>query len=842
MRIRRVLKGSVCILGLMCLFIMLSAYGKAFADGAVSVEEINYETSTIKVKLGSGDTTLLISDGKQKKWETVISEPEGGYVYLDMSWISATKNYELSLKGDVNTTPVRVTIPMQNKNFKVTYSPLKGISFSGAADGSSIQWKKKESVTWKPFPNNAADFNSTLEGMIAKGATLVFRTAPKNGNGSDPGARASKEVTVSIKARASAPVMKIDDQKMTINLKKDMEFRYCDSTGTPTGNSWESVDKNEDRPLNSIAAAAMCSGGGTVAGTEVTIQFRMKATDKSQVSNITTVTIPGQKPLTTAAKDSIKLEYTSPSTVGLSVSVATDSAPYEYCIITQKDVEDGVTIDNVKELTWNSISDSKQVTITKSKAGDGSLIYVRKKAKGKLGEEDYELASPSYELSKLSYPLELSSQEDGLYWLSTISGVCRPENTGSYLTFNSYSAVNEVISEIQFVAYDSTTSFTTITLKSGTDTFKSVIRELTDEEKSKLPDGKEDYKYLITTTIMSTAAIDSLGTDDTKRELLLNFKQGNSELVKSTAEHGVAIYIHPKSVIKNPSQSEESAMNSRKIKKVSGDHGEYLTSFSRLYGSTFIYSRYSSDWKKCDASVFSFVVEIGTKNSPIVHSQGEFDSNERNITKLEYDGITFTEQDMRDNTYPCYVVNYYELNGKRYAIVTVDTWAMEKNSQIKDDCIEKVLNVYLSDGEVIKDQIKITYDKTAFVVADDKAAEASSGSWVITGPLNTEITTTTTVGGVPTTTTTLDDLGTVIWLKLKYPSATVNLLNVTFKGISICKNITKSGGYIKCEISKELMNRIIESYKTTGVSAFVQFTFDNGYVLSEGYQIIVNPY
>jgi len=38
------------------------------------------------------------------------------------------------------------------------------------------------------------------------------------------------------------------------------------------------------------------------------------------------------------------------------------------------------------------------------------------------------------------------------------------------------------------------------------------------------------------------------------------------------------------------------------------------------------------------------------------------------------------------------------------------------------------------------------------------------------------------------------------------------------------------------------MNKIIESYKTTGASSYVQFVFDNGYVLSEGYQIILNPY
>ena len=837
---KRLLKVSGYVFGFLCLFLMLTAFGKASAAGTVSVEEINYDASYIKVKLASGDTTLMISDGKQKKWEAVTVEPVGGYVTMDISWISSSKAYELSLRGDVNVTPVKVTIPAQNKNFKVTYSPLNGLSFSGQGADAVIQWKKKDGLLWKPFPNDVSSFKSTLEGMIAKGASLMFRTAPQNGNGSNVGARASKEITVAIKARATAPTMTINNEKMTISLKKDMEFRYCDKNGdVPVDAKWESVDKTEDRPLSSIAAAAMCTNNGTssVAGTEMYIQFRMKATDKNQVSNITTVTIPGQKPLADTAIAGIKLEYTSPSTVGLSVSVATEKNVYEYCIITPKDIEDGITINSVKELTWTSITDSKAISIGKSKAGDGSLLYVRKKAVSKLGEDDYELASPSYELPELHYPLELTSQEDGLYWISTIAGVCRPENTGYYLTFNNYSSIDTTISEIQFEAYDKNTSFQTVTLKPGDNTFKSTVRELTAEEKSNLPEGKKDYNYLITTTIISTQQLDSMGSAETKRELLLHFKQGNSELVKSTAESGIAIYIHPGSSIKNPGQAGEAAMNARKTKKVSGDHGEYLTAFNRVYNSKFLYTRFYSDWNKCDANVFSFVIELGTKYSPITTSRGELSTSVRNITKLEYNGISFTEEDIRDGNYPCYVVNYFDETGtdnvtRRYAIVTVDTWAMEKNSQIKGDDMEKFLDIYISNGETIKNEVKITFEKTAFVVADQNSTTFTSGSMVLTGPMKAD----------SSTGTSLDDVGKVIWLKLKNPASQVNLLNVTFKGLPICKNISKDGGYIKCEVSIELMNKIIESYKTTGASSYVQFVFDNGYVLSEGYQIILNPY
>ena len=846
MESRKLFKLFFNLLAIAGIFILLTAFGKASAAETVSVEEINYEQSYIKVRLGTGDSALQISDSKKKKWDTVSVEPEDGVVTMDISWITVAKDYVLALRGDVNTTAVTVTIPMQNKSLKVTYSPTKGLTFTGQGSGT-LQWRKKDSIRWKNYPTASGAFDQNIISMITKGATLVFRTAPVNGNGTNPGQRASKEVTVVIKAKSAAPVITVDGSKLSIALKKDMQYRYCDEDGNVISNSvWETIDKDEVKALSSIAAQALCQSGGTVAGTDVYIQFRKKATDKTQISSVTTVKIPAQQPLTETAKNSISLSYTSSSTAALTVPVATEKIPYEYCVVTDDDIEQGITIDSLKDLKWETISSSKAVTLDKSKVPDGSLIYVRKKATGKSGEDDFTLSSPTVELNKVKYPKELSTLENDLTWLSTIDGVCRPNNASEYLTFTTYTAIEKPISEIKFVKKNVPSSVSEKTISSGASTFKSEVREVNEAERQKMTaEQQQEFKYVVTTTIMSLEGFDDLTSSETGREWYIYYKQGSEtkNFIESTLEKGIAVYIHPKSVIKSLTDDEITYYESKKSSKLPGDHGDYLKVFTRIYKSNKIYNGVESNWKNSDPNVFSFVIDFGTKYLPEDNST-ELTDDVREITKLVYDGIPFAPTDTNtagEKYFSCIYDESVTTMGvqKRSVIVTINTAAMEKNGQIKCDDTFKPLDIYLNGGETIKGEVSIKFERSAVVVSDNNATSASPQSWTVTGKQGEE-STTTTVDGVTTTVTTVNDEGRTIWLKIADPEMDITLDEVSFNGHDILKDISRDGAYFKVVISNKKLNKIIEQTQTK-TSNYIYFTFDNGFVLTDGYKLVINP-
>ena len=823
---------------------LLIGFVDVHAEEKVSVLKIDYEKSIISVKLGTNDTALQISDGKMKKWETVINEPVNGVINLDISWIPVGKDYTLTLRGDVNSAPVSVTIPKQNKTFKASYSPSGGLSFSDRGTGT-LQWKKKNGIRWRNFPANEAEFNKTITGMIVKGGVLMFRTAPVNGDATSSGARPSKEVSVTIKPKSAAPVIRVDDVKMTLPLKKGMEYRYCDEKGNVSnGAVWTTVDKDEDVRLSTIAAKAMTDG--TNKGEDVYIQFRMKATDKTQLSNIATVAIPGQEPLTQAEKEEIKLEYTSTEGFLLTVGAATEKTPYEYCILSDKDRDDGITIENYKEVSWFTVPVTKIVSVTKSKAGDGSKVYVRKKAVGKSGDEKYAIASNYYELPEIKYPKEISTIDGHLVWLQTIAGQCRETNAGNHLVFSTYSSVETPITEIKYVDYS--TKATIASVLTGSGKFESVVRELTPVEISGLPKEQQDYKYLITTTIKTTEGLDSNITDEDSRKILLYFKQGanSTEYVTSDDEKGVALYIHPKSIINNPDDSTAAdAMNAKKTIKITGDHGEFLTQFTRMYNSNALFEIKSNDWSKCDPHVFSVVIDLGSKYEPKSDSEGEFTNNEITVTKLVFDGVSFIKDEKNSSGDVYYIQNYVDSSDsvtheeKRTIILTIDTNAMEKNAQIKPTEGKLPLYIHLSNGEIISN-VRLEYVKSAYVVKDDNSTEPQNLSWSITGIQKKEITTTTEVNGVLTTVTTEDDSAKTIWLKLYNAQADMELSMVTFDGHSVCKDISREGGYIKAVLSNSLLNNITQNINTQ-ISQNLVFTFDNGFILAEGFKLVINP-
>ena len=380
---------------------------RAKADETVAVTEIDYEKSTVTVKLGSGDTELQISDSKQKTWETVTVEPVGGVVTFDISWIPVSKDYVLSLRGDKNKQAVKVKIPKQEKTLKVSYTAATGSLDITGDNGRTIQWRKKNSTKWKTY--NAAKFAGTLESLVTKGGTLVFRTAPVKGNATSAGLRPGKEISVAIKHKTAAPKVAIDDEKLTFKIDKGLVYRFCDEDGKAIEGKedWITVPGGSDILIKDLVPDVMA--GDSDDGKTVGIQFRVPATAKKQVSNTTTVFIPGQTRLSDEEFKSIKIEYTDDkSGFKLTFEKASYSEPYEYCIISAKDLKEGVTIDSFNEIHWVTVTDKRAFLVEKekNKATEGSKIYVRKKAVRKLGISGYTLASTYKFFTTVKYPTD----------------------------------------------------------------------------------------------------------------------------------------------------------------------------------------------------------------------------------------------------------------------------------------------------------------------------------------------------------------------------------------------------------------------------------------------------
>ena len=255
-KIRYIKKYAVMSLALTLLVLVFSVSVKVKADETVAVTEIDYEKSTITVKLGSGDTELQISDSKQKTWETVTVDPVSGSVTFDISWIPVSKDYVLSLRGDKNKQAVKVKIPKQEKTLKVSYTAATGSLDITGDNGRTIQWRKKNSTKWKTY--NPTTFSKTLEGLVTKGGTLVFRTAPVKGNATSAGLRPGKEISVAIKHKTAAPKVAIDDEKLTFKIEKGLEYRFCDEDGKVLdGESWKKVPGGSDILIEYLAPDVM---------------------------------------------------------------------------------------------------------------------------------------------------------------------------------------------------------------------------------------------------------------------------------------------------------------------------------------------------------------------------------------------------------------------------------------------------------------------------------------------------------------------------------------------------------------------------------------------------------
>ena len=815
----RLLQGFMAVAVFIALVIFAGGIAAQAATGSVSVESVDYSDSTITIKMSSSDHMIFLSNATQKKWEYVpaVITDCGSYklAKMDISWVSLSTNFVMSFKGDVSTEPVKVTIPKRDNSLKVTYNMSTGKMNFTNAGSKTIEWKKRDCMEWTDY--NEQTFEAQLAAFIDNGASLMFRVKGVNGSGADAGSRPGKEVTVNIPKKSTAPTIVIDDSKMSLALKKGMAYRYVNENGYPVNeqSGWTEITSDCRKTIAELAPNAMYANGK--AGEDVYIQFYKKATSSSQMSKYRTIKIPGQQDLSTAdlSDENSMIEYTSASSFKLTFKTAGENNVLEYCIITKTMQDYGVDIQDLSNdsITWTSVSSQTSIVKSKetdAKLTDGSKIYFRKKAVKSLGEEGYMIASPAHLLGTVQYPTGAATQ--GFTLLQTIEGMCK--DGSNPLSFSFMSDTRGEIETIQF----RTSGGNAI----GTAKFTVTIGE--NENKT--------YSYNIKLTDLS-----GITRSDNVLYAYIYFKgeptnDPTKASIRSNDEGGIGLYIYPKSEIKNPSGNQEMQHVADKLGWNNYDYYSDKIKFSTAIKRVYLSNRDD------DQKDFRVKVDFGTHYKPNLDAKAKetYEAAEVEVKEIKYDGVKLDDTD--------FSVEYYSdtnSSDKEYraAVITLHTDKIEQHAAIDDRDNDTPVYIYLSNGEVITSGLTMNLQRTATVKNKSFAfTEGSLEAWIT-------IKTTDSQGNVTEKqernlekyytidTTITSGLGG----KQNYA---VSVKSVTWNGSNILYDIEDSANNtIRVTLNSDLLNGLTGF--STAVTYPIVIEFTNGYVISNGITMTINP-
>ena len=815
----RLLQGFMAVAVFIALVIFAGGIAAQAATGSVSVESVDYSDSTITIKMSSSDHMIFLSNATQKKWEYVpaVITDCGSYklAKMDISWVSLSTNFVMSFKGDVSTEPVKVTIPKRDNSLKVTYNMSTGKMNFTNAGSKTIEWKKRDCMEWTDY--NEQTFEAQLAAFIDNGASLMFRVKGVNGSGADAGSRPGKEVTVNIPKKSTAPTIVIDDSKMSLALKKGMAYRYVNENGYPVNeqSGWTEITSDCRKTIADLAPKAMYANGQ--AGEDVYIQFYKKATSSSQMSKYRTIKIPGQQDLSTAdlSDENSMIEYTSASSFKLTFKTAGENNVLEYCIITKTMQDYGVDIQDLSNdsITWTSVSSQTSIVKSKetdAKLTDGSKIYFRKKAVKSLGEEGYMIASPAHLLGTVQYPTGAATQ--GFTLLQTIEGMCK--DGSNPLSFTFMSDTRGEIETIQFRTSGGNAM--------GTAKFTVTIGE--NENKT--------YSYNIKLTDLS-----GITRSDNVLYAYIYFKgeptnDPTKASIRSNDEGGIGLYIYPKSEIKNPSGNQEMQHVADKLGWNNYDYYSDKIKFSTAIKRVYLSNRDD------DQKDFRVKVDFGTHYKPNLGAEAKetYEAAEVEVKEIKYDGVKLDDTD--------FSVEYYSdtnSSDKEYraAVITLHTDKIEQHAAIDDRDNDTPVYIYLSNGEVITSGLTMNLQRTATVKNKSFAfTEGSLEAWIT-------IKTTDSQGNVTEKqernlekyytidTTITSGLGG----KQNYA---VSVKSVTWNGSNILYDIEDSANNtIRVTLNSDLLNGLTGF--STAVTYPIVIEFTNGYVISNGITMTINP-
>lgn len=386
--------------------------------GAVTVKSIDYENMELTLNT-NGNTIIYYSTNKNTWYEAdgaVSTDTAAGNstMMYDISWVSTGKT-TIYFRGNNVTTTLPVVIPAYNKSFKVTFDKATGnFDFENTEDVEIIRWRKTTDYTWnyvwadRTKTTGTSDstkygvavtvedldsFEEKAENYRVKGAKLIFQTMPVVRTDTDDGARPSKEVKVTIPAKRSAPSMKVNIKKLTVNTKATQEWSTDKTTWTAcTGTNMELKELAPD----------------SVSGSAITkLYFRSASTTTNCESKIAEIEIPSRGK---APTDPLVINMTPPASARkmAKASLIFNNIPkqgYEYVII-----KNGGTL-NEKTAAWKTVKTAKTLKYTEKSLPVGAVIYVREKGIAKNVNKGIDLKLPSQCFSKTvpAYPTAGSS-------------------------------------------------------------------------------------------------------------------------------------------------------------------------------------------------------------------------------------------------------------------------------------------------------------------------------------------------------------------------------------------------------------------------------------------------
>ena len=476
----------------------------------VTIVGIDYDELTLTVKGNKDDSKIFFANKKNAStWDEIPGELDGNkQINMDISWISASSDYTLYLKGDKTKEPLKVVIPKQNKKFNAKLNTLENkFTFTNKGSATDIYWRKSTSTEWTKYDED--EMTGLLERFSLKGISLVFRTGQVKGtSATNVGERPSKIYTVKIAKRAGAPSVSLDYKTMTFAVKKTMEYKLS-TEGSDKWTDITATSLNLDTILPYVMYdkyQELVEAGTIEDGDKISVDFRTKATSKKVASQIFTLEVPGQKQ---TQKDNIVFGYTGSKQCEIKIKelelddenvleAASPTNVYEYTV-----VEEGEKLD-IHEAEWKSIT-SDTVKISSKIAPENSTIYVRKQGTGKdLPTKEVVLVEKVQYLTASSLNKEVNFKK--------IQGVQKD------LTFDI--VVSSMEAKISSITFNG--------VEAG---FKA-----SEPVEMALPDS--DSKYVITVTINDTKEIEKI-SDNIATNMKATITMNNTEIITK----GVSLYI-----------------------------------------------------------------------------------------------------------------------------------------------------------------------------------------------------------------------------------------------------------------------------------------------------------
>jgi hypothetical protein len=396
----------------------------------------------------------------------------------------------------------------------------------------------------------------------------------------------------------------------------------------------------------------------------------------------------------------------------MSFPEASSSQPYEYCVVTKEDIKDGKIVD-VDSVTWTTVSSSASTEVKKADAPEGGYIYFRKKSVGKIGDDDFKLAS-----AYVRYENQIDYPETGSTGCGTVNkevdifdGVCTTNNSSGHIDFQITTPYNTTISTVQLSATPDQTG------GEGSATVTSTVKKNTN------PSADKSDAYIISATITNISLseaqketlddLDGESTLDLYAYILLKSNSTEKLEITSNEDSGLRIHMAKKSAIDTDLTTDTAN----------------AVSVTRLIGATS-----KSDSQQYET--FWFNLELGLSEGTDISDYFGVTSTDDDPTLMEIESVTLGNYELARNTDYTYDVesNKFTVNLSKFETDTklYSSYGTTKQLVIKLNSNEKLTGVTITLVPPVS--LNSTY------------------SWAFTkGGLETETTVTTSNGSTTTT-------------------------------------------------------------------------------------------